>query len=898
MQKNTISDKSQTTLALARQRDLYAMLSQTNQAIVRMGSREELFAAVCRIAVEHGHFIFAWIGLIDKTNSRVTPVAKHGEDGGYVEQVRILADSSEAAGRGPTGEALRSGMHVITNDFLSDPATAPWHEVAQRASVRAKGAFPLRLHGVVIGTLNVYASELGYFTEDLLPTLDDMAEDVSFALDNFAREVERSQVVEALRDSETRYRSLFEIMLNGFAYCRMQYDEHNRPVDFVYLSVNDAFGRLTGLKDVVGRKVSEVIPGIRESSPEIFEIYGRVASSGIPEAFEIDFKPLAKWLIISVYSPRTGYFVAIFDDITATKKMEQALRESEERLREIFEGARDGILVADAETGKFVIGNPAICRELGYTLEELVQLSVPDIHRTEDLPHAKNEFERQRHGGAEIAPNVPVMRKDGSVFYADIQTTVIRLGGKNCQLGIFRDVTKRKLAEEALARESQRNQAFLRNASDGVHVLDTDGTVLEVSDSFCIMLGYSREEMIGANISLWDAQWSPQELKQLIGEQIAKTGRSILQTRHRRRDGSMLDVEVTGHGLELDGKPVLFNSARDITERIRSQQKLVDAEAQFRGLVEQSIAGIYIIQDGKFAYVNPRCAEIIGLGSAEDLIGSDPLRWVAKVNRRQVAENMRRLLASEARSLALDFGVVHRGGKVIQVGANAARATHEGRPAIIGLLQDISEKRRAEEQIQHYVAQLQTAFMSTVEVATTLSEMRDPYTTGHERRVAEIAVAIGAELGLDQRQQEGLRVAGYLHDVGKITVPAEILSKPGKLSPIEYELIKGHAQASYDVLKDVEFPWPVAQIALQHHERMDGSGYPQGLKGTAIMLEARVMAVADVVEAMSSHRPYRAALGIDVALAEIERGRGTVYDPVVAAACLKMFREKSYTLPA
>ena len=175
---------------------------------------------------------------------------------------------------------------------------------------------------------------------------------------------------------------------------------------------------------------------------------------------------------------------------------------------------------------------------------------------------------------------------------------------------------------------------------------------------------------------------------------------------------------------------------------------------------------------------------------------------------------------------------------------------------------------------------------------------RDPHTTGHERRVAGLAVAIGAELGFDTPRQEGLRVAGHLHDIGKITIPSEILSKPGKLSAIEFQLIQGHAQASHDLLKGVEWAWPVAQIALQHHERMDGSGYPQGLKGEAILLEARIMAVADVVEAMSSHRSYRPALGIDKALAEIERGRGTAYDTDVADACLRLFREKRYQLLA
>jgi PAS domain S-box-containing protein len=331
--------------------------------------------------------------------------------------------------------------------------------------------------------------------------------------------------------------------------------------------------------------------------------------------------------------------------------------------------------------------------------------------------------------------------------------------------------------------------------------------------------------------------------------------------------------------------------------RDKSERSLRAAEEQFRGLVEQTIAGIYIIQDGKLAYVNPRAAEIVDQGSAEDLIGTDPLVWIAEADRDVVAENLRRLIVGEAQSALLDFGVLRRDGVVIQVGANAARATHEGRPAVIGLLQDISEKKRAEQEINRYVAQLKVAFMSTVEVATTLGEMRDPYTAGHQRRVAEIAVALGTELGFDAHRQEGLRVAGYLHDIGKITIPAEILSKPGKLSAIEFQLIQGHAQASYDVLKTVDFPWPVAEVGLQHHERMNGSGYPQGLKGEAILIEARIIAVADVVEAMASHRPYRPGWGIDKALAEVERGRGTAYDPVVADACVRLFREKGYAVP-
>ena len=341
----------------------------------------------------------------------------------------------------------------------------------------------------------------------------------------------------------------------------------------------------------------------------------------------------------------------------------------------------------------------------------------------------------------------------------------------------------------------------------------------------------------------------------------------------------------------------LDNFAREAA-RQQAEKDLRSAEEQFRGLVEQSLAGIYIIQDGKFAYVNPRYAEILGYGSAEELVGRDALVTVDEKERGMVIEKMRLRVERDVTTVGFGFTALRKDGTPIEVGVHGARATRQGRPAIIGLMQDISEKKRAEEQIERYVEQLKTAFLSTVEVATTLSEMRDPYTAGHERRVGKIAAAIGAELGFDQQRAEGLRVAGFLHDIGKITIPAEILSKPGKLNPIEYELIKGHPQSSYDVLKDVEFPWPVAEVALQHHERIDGSGYPQGLKGEAILLESRIMAVADVVEAMSSHRPYRPGLGLDKALAEIERGRGTAYDVDVADACLRLFREKGYAVPA
>ncbi|MBI3532854.1 MAG: HD domain-containing protein [Burkholderiales bacterium] len=201
--------------------------------------------------------------------------------------------------------------------------------------------------------------------------------------------------------------------------------------------------------------------------------------------------------------------------------------------------------------------------------------------------------------------------------------------------------------------------------------------------------------------------------------------------------------------------------------------------------------------------------------------------------------------------------------------------------------------RSADENLHHSETLRQSLEDSIKAIASTV-EMRDPYTAGHQRRVGQLAAAIARELGLPENTIRGLELAASIHDLGKISVPAEILAKPSKLTTIETMLLKNHAQAGYDILKDIKFPWPIATMVWQHHERMDGSGYPQGLKGDAILLESRILAVADVVEAMASHRPYRAALGVDTALKELEQGRGTIYDATVVDACLRLFSQAQF----
>ena len=210
------------------------------------------------------------------------------------------------------------------------------------------------------------------------------------------------------------------------------------------------------------------------------------------------------------------------------------------------------------------------------------------------------------------------------------------------------------------------------------------------------------------------------------------------------------------------------------------------------------------------------------------------------------------------------------------------------------LEEKVNELESANASLRASEARTQTLLKAVVQTISKMVESRDPYTTGHELRVGELAVAIGRSLGYSRDRLDGLRMAGYLHDVGKIAVPSDILTKPGRLTATELALIQTHAHIGYDILVGIDFPTPVAEVTRQHHERLDGSGYPRGLVGDEILADARILAVADVVEAMTSHRPYRPSLGLEQALAEIEQGRGRLYDPAPVDACLRLFREEGF----
>jgi PAS domain S-box-containing protein/putative nucleotidyltransferase with HDIG domain len=313
-----------------------------------------------------------------------------------------------------------------------------------------------------------------------------------------------------------------------------------------------------------------------------------------------------------------------------------------------------------------------------------------------------------------------------------------------------------------------------------------------------------------------------------------------------------------------------------------------------RLIVENAADGIAILQDDQFRYVNFRLQEIVGY-SIEELsrLPSDSL-----IEARDLAGFFE---LSKARTrgknipAAVEATLKHKDGRDVFVELNAAQISHNGRPAMLILIRDITSRKQADEELKNTLEKLRKAIGATIQAITLTVEMRDPYTAGHQRRVSDLARSIAGQLGFSTEKIDAIRMAAAIHDLGKISVPAEILSKPGRLTETEHTLLRTHSQVGYVILKQIEFPWPIAQIVLQHHERINGSGYPQKLRGDEILIEAKILGVADVVEAMVSHRPYRKAFCQDRALEEIRRNRGVLYDPSVVDACLSLFNVKEYS---
>jgi PAS domain S-box-containing protein/putative nucleotidyltransferase with HDIG domain len=340
---------------------------------------------------------------------------------------------------------------------------------------------------------------------------------------------------------------------------------------------------------------------------------------------------------------------------------------------------------------------------------------------------------------------------------------------------------------------------------------------------------------------------------------------------------------------------LLVRAIRYAINRKRAEEKLRKQQEFLRSVIDTDPNMIYVTDaTGRFTLVNKVTAEYYGL-TVEEMTGKvlpevlDDLGW--RIPER--IDNRIDLACVTSRGMLKKSVDIQGKTHWWQTVKTPIQSPYGKADQMMSIANDITERKNAETRLLQSLEQLNRLLERTVESMALTVEIRDPYTAGHQRRVAQLAKAIAETMGLKE-EQAGIRLASIIHDIGKIGVPAEILSKPGKISDLEFELIKTHSQVGYEVLKSIEFTWPIAEIVLQHHEQLDGSGYPNHLTGAEILLEAKIINVADVVEAMSTHRPYRPALGVAKALETIAVKKGILYDQTVVEACLSLFHRRKF----
>ncbi len=536
---------------------------------------------------------------------------------------------------------------------------------------------------------------------------------------------------------------------------------------------------------------------------------------------------------------------------------------------------------------------------LGYSEEELVSKPLNEFIHPDDRDMVIDRFVKQIEG--EKIPQIydfRIIHKDGNVRWVVLNSVMINWKGRPATLNFLSDITDRKLAEEALGESEGKYRTILESIEEGYYEVDLAGNLTFFNDAMARITGYTRDEMMGMN----NREYTDLENSRILYQAFNRVYRTQESSKGIQYDvvtknGEKRTLETSVSLIkDSSGKPVGFRGiARDITELRQAQKALQESEDRYRDLVEssQDLMCTHDLQ-GQILWVNEEPARVLGY-PRDDILKMN-VRDLLVAERKEEFDDFLAAIQSQGIVKGLMMLQTAKGEKRIWEYHNTLRTEGVAEPIVRSISRDVTERIQAEREARETLKKLRKAMGGIIQAIALTVEIRDPYTAGHQRRVSDLARAIAQEMGLPQDQVDGLRMAGIVHDLGKIGIPAEILSKPTQLNDLEIKLLKIHPQLSYDILKDIDFPWPVAQIVFQHHERINGSGYPLGLSGEDIYLEARILAVADVVEAIASHRPYRAALGIDKALEEISFNKGVLYDPEVVEACLTLFNEKGYQL--
>ena len=592
----------------------------------------------------------------------------------------------------------------------------------------------------------------------------------------------------------------------------------------------------------------------------------------------------------AVYRDAGGELRAVFAAARDPAEAQEARRQVA-RLALVAASLHDAIHSRDLE-GVITSWNAAAEALYGYSAEEAIgrdgTILLTAGHHGDTEALIKRVLREDRGFGFATQH----LRKDGSQVDVVLSLSALRdaAGEITGITFISHDVREQMRADRELRESEQKFAAAFQASPDLMMITQlSDGLLLEINEGFTRLLGYERAETVGrttAELAIWA---DPQARAVFVASLEASGETGETETVLRRKDGSVITGVHSARSMEVQGEACVLSVVHDITERRQAEEALRESEARYRGYVDHAPYGVFVSdENGRYLEVNKAAAELTGYAPEElvhrcipDVLAPESHDW-----------GRRHFACAVSTGRASGNGVfLRKDGTSFPARVDAVRLTAT---RYLGFLVDISEQQRAAAELEASAAQARQALTATVAALSATTELRDPYTAGHQRRVAELAGAIAAGLGWDAARIEMVTTAGLLHDVGKIIVPVEILSRPGCLSEMEMQIIRQHAAASAALIAGIEFGGPVAAIVNQHHERLDGSGYPQGLKGENILPEARLLAVADVVEAMSSHRPYRSALGMEVALAEVREHAGEKYDADVVAVCTRLVEEQGF----
>jgi PAS domain S-box-containing protein len=576
-------------------------------------------------------------------------------------------------------------------------------------------------------------------------------------------------------------------------------------------------------------------------------------------------------------------------------EIEETLRESEQRYRQIVDTADEGIWVFDKDYMTTFV-NRRMADMLGYEQKEMLGKNMSAFLFQEDLVDFHDKVARR---GAGIADRYErrIQRKDKTVLWALVSATPI-MGAENDFQGSFAmctDITERKHAEEALLLSEAKFRSIFEHAVEGMFQSTPEGRLITVNPSMARIFAFdSPEEMVSRVTNIGHQLYTNSDDRRTFKELLENKGvAGGFEAQFARKDGTPMWGSLNVRAVKDKHDNIMHYEGAlvDITARKEAEEALRTSEEKYRNIFRNAVEGIFqVTPGGKYLSANPAVARIHGYGSPEEMLQS-----VTDIARQLYVDPSRRMeLISmlQERGSVKDFEVIMRrkDGSLHWVSLNA-HAILEPKGSILyyeGTVEDITSRKLAEEELK----QLSNSLEGVLAATSLITEMREPATSGHQKRTAQIVSLLTGRLGLPTTTAENIRIAALIHDIGKVAVPIEILNKPARLTAMEFEFIKIHPRSGYEILKDARLPFPVAETVLQHHERFNSSGYPQGLKGGEMLLEARVLAVADVVEAMCTARPYRPAPGLDAAMAELRKNRAVLYDPEVVDACAKLYKEK------